>query len=218
MSTGWRGARRPTSALDNRQAYAHCSQMAEETFQCHVNRHMRKLGLVGSVAWVRVGNDVIDLTGADGGQVRIRLDDMTRIRVGYLDSKGRAYETRIWSWGAEKPLRIMPTIASWAAYAQAVRSLASGLVARQRKDRIERGYSRFDALLGPVLTGLLVLGAVGVSIFALGNEPWWGRLLVPVIPLIVFGSLLWLGVARYWPRPIRELSDLDVQLPPTRGA
>ncbi|MBC7897366.1 MAG: hypothetical protein H7066_18255, partial [Cytophagaceae bacterium] len=77
--------------------------MPEHTFQCYVTRHMRGLGLEGSVAWVRVSDGLIDLTGIDGGQVQVRLDDIARIRVGFLDSKGRSYETRIWTPGAEKP-------------------------------------------------------------------------------------------------------------------
>lgn len=116
----------------------------------------------------------------------------------------------------EKPFRITPTSASWSAYGDAIRSLTSQLVAHQRHDRIEQGYSKFDAIFGPAMMGVLVIAAMGISIFALGNEPWWGRLLAPAIPLLIFGILLWLGVSRYWPRPIRELSDLDVQLPSTR--
>lgn len=179
---------------------------------------MRSLGLQGSGAWVRVSDELIDLTGADGGQVSIRLDDVIRIRVGFLDGKGRSFETRIWSESAERPLRLTPTRSTWAGYGEGIRSLASGLVARRRQDRIEQGYSKFDAVFGPAMMGVLVIAALAVSIFALGNEPWWGRLLVPAIPLFILGMLLWLGVSRYWPRPIRDLSDLDVQLPPTRRA
>ncbi|MBC7896157.1 MAG: hypothetical protein H7066_12150 [Cytophagaceae bacterium] len=191
--------------------------MPEHTFQCYLTRHMRGLGLEGSGAWVRVSDGLIDLTGIDGGQVRIRLDDIARIRVGFLDSKGRSYETRIWTPGAEKPMRLTPTIATLGAYGHAIRFVTSQMAGHQRQDRIERGYSKFDAIFGPAMMGVLVLAAMGISIFALGNEPWWGRLLAPAIPLLIFGLLLWLGVSRYWPRPIRQLSDLDVQLPPTKA-
>ena len=192
--------------------------MAEYTFQCHVTRRMRAMGLQGSNAWVRVSENLIDISGVDGGQVRIRLDDVTRIRVGYVDGRSRTYETRIWSWGAEKPLGLTPTTQTWGAYGDAIRAVANGLVTRQRGNHIERGSSKFDAVFGTVLMGMLVLAAMGVAVFALGNEPWWGRLLVPLLPSAMFGLLLWLAVTRSWPRPIRELSELDVQLPPVRRA
>jgi hypothetical protein len=189
--------------------------MTDHVFQCYMTRDLRKQGLSGSEVWVRLSDEVVDLSGTEGGQLRIRLDDVTRIRVGYLDAKGRTYETRIWRSGVDKPLRLTSTSGTWSAYGDAIRALAAGLMARQRLDRIERGYSKFDAVFGPSMMGVLLVGAIGVSVFALGNEPWWGRLLVPLLPLLLFGILLWLGVARYWPRPIGDLNDLDVQLPPT---
>ena len=188
--------------------------MPDHVFHCYMTRDLRKQGLDGAEAWVRVNDEMIDLSGTEGGQLRVRLDDVTRIRVGYLDAKGRTYETRLWRSGSEKPLRLAATSGTWWAYGDAIRAVAAGLIARQRFDRIERGNSRFDALFGPSMMGALLVGAIGVSVFALGHEPWWGRLLVPLIPLIVFSILLWLGVARYWPRPIGDLADLDVQLPP----
>lgn len=56
------------------------------------------------------------------------------------------------------------------------------------------------------------MASIGVSLLALGNEQWWGRLLVPVVPLLVFSALLWVGVARSWPRPIGDASELAVHL------
>lgn len=191
--------------------------MTEQVFQCYLTRALRRQGLHGSVAWVRVTPELIDFTGTESGQFRVRIDDIVRLRVGYVDAKSRTYETRLWTWGAGRPLRIVPVTSAWAAYGAATRLIASELLARQRGDRIEQGASKFDAVFGPLMMGLLVVAAIGISIFALENEPWWGRLFVPAIPVAIFGALLWVAVRRSWPRPIVSLSDLDVQLPPHRS-
>lgn len=192
--------------------------MPEHLFQCHVTRDMRKRGIVGAEAWVRVGDEALEVTGADAGQFRIRVDDIARIRIGYVDTKTRTYETRLWTFDAPRPLQLAPTRGSWASYRDGIRQVTGALVAKQRRDRVETGYSKFDAMFGPVLTGLLAIASLGISIFVLENEPWWGRMIVPAVPLLVFGILLWVGVKRSWPRPIQELSELEVQLPPTHGA
>ncbi len=80
-------------------------------------------------------------------------------------------------------------------------------------DRIERGTSAFWACLGPVLMGLLFLAGVATGLFVLTEDVWWQRL-VPALPgAILFGVLLWNTTARLAPRPVKDLSELDVQLP-----
>jgi hypothetical protein len=135
--------------------------------------------------------------------------------VGYTDgSKRRDYETRIWLAQGKQALRLTPYPHTWSAYTLTLRAFAALMAGQGRIANIEGGYSKFDALFAPVLTGLVALGAIGVSLFALGNSPWWARLIVPAVPLAVFGMLLYVGMARSWPRPLTDLAELEGQLPP----
>jgi hypothetical protein len=98
-------------------------------------------------------------------------------------------------------------------YGATIRALAAAVVQAGGIERIERGSSAFWAWLGPVLTGLLFLGGLGVGIFAMVKDAWWQRL-APALPgAILFGVTLWNAKARLAPRPIKELGELDRQLP-----
>lgn len=83
-----------------------------------------------------------------------------------------------------------------------------------RMDRIETGASKFDALFGPILMAIPTLGAIVISLFVLTEEPWWGRMIVPLIPILILAALMWIGFKRYWPKPVRNIGDLKKQLPP----
>ncbi|MEP6835295.1 MAG: hypothetical protein ABJB74_18060, partial [Gemmatimonas sp.] len=82
-----------------------------------------------------------------------------------------------------------------------------------RLARVETGSSKFDALLGPILTAIPTLGAYIIAGLVLTNEPWYGRMIVPAIPTVVLGALVWIGKKRYWPRPLRDIAALKVYLP-----
>ncbi|MCC6317257.1 MAG: hypothetical protein IT361_06140 [Gemmatimonadaceae bacterium] len=189
--------------------------MLDVTYEVALTSQLRSHGLAGGCALVRITEDCVDLTGADGGKLSVRLDDIIRLRVGYLDGRSRSYESRLWRWEDPKPLRLVPLVATWREYGVATRDLAARLEQRGRRHCLEQGSSRADAIFGIVATGLIAIASVVISLVALEQEPWWGRLLVPVFPVCLFGLLLYMGVRRYWPRPINSLAELDVQLPPT---
>lgn len=91
---------------------------------------------------------------------------------------------------------------------------AERIIAEGRREVVETGASKFDALFGPALMGIPTLGAPILAIFVLTEEPWWGRMLVPLIPTIIFALLTWMGVARCWPKVLKSGRQLEKQLPP----
>jgi peptidoglycan/LPS O-acetylase OafA/YrhL len=111
-------------------------------------------------------------------------------------------------------ITLTPYREAWPSYGATVREFAGGMAAAGRGDRLERGLSKGMALLAPIALTPVALGAAAVSLFALENEPWWGRLIVPAIPIAILALTLWLGLTRIWPRPVRTLADLHGQVPP----
>jgi hypothetical protein len=61
--------------------------------------------------------------------------------------------------------------------------------------------------------GLLCLAGLAIGVFALANDVWWQRFLPALPGAILFGVLLWNTKTRLAPRPIKELGELDRQLP-----
>lgn len=185
------------------------------TFQTGNDNSLRKAGLAGQHVRVALRDGALELRGEDGGALRIVPADVARMRIGYFDARRRIYLTRIWPASSETPLNLTPYPHTWSAYTQIMRGFAAAMRDDGRLGRIEGGSSKFDALFAPVLLGFLLLAAIGIAVFALGNEPWWGRLLVPAIPLLLFALLLRIGLTRYWPLSLRDLNELECQLPPT---
>ena len=61
--------------------------------------------------------------------------------------------------------------------------------------------------------GLVFLAGVAIGIFALADDVWWQRFMPALPGAILFAVLLWNTKARLAPRPIKELGELDRQLP-----
>lgn len=187
---------------------------AAPAFAAALNGSLRRAGLSGSPARVEVQPGWLAVTGAKAGRLTILPAEVVRLRVGYEETKyGRSCTCRLWLEGAEsRALALEPVQRRDPAYGAAVRAFAAAVAGQGRIDRIETGISPAAALFLPVVFGLLFLVAAGISIFLLGNEPWWGRLIAPVVPGLVFALGIHLARSRYWPRPIRTLSDLEPHL------
>ena len=187
-------------------------------FEAVGTRRLRQLGLSGGRVLVTLRRGTphgaaLELCAA-GAAVRIAVRDVERLRVGYVEGKARYYETRLWRGGDARPLTLYPHASNRAAYARVVRAAVTAIADAGRIDHVESGLSRMSALATPALLAPVALGAAALALFALSGEPWWGRLIVPVIPTAVFALTLWLALTRHWPRPIRRPADLDAQLPP----
>ena len=183
-------------------------------FQTGNDSALRAGGLAGRHVLGRLHGGALELSGNDGGLLRIGPADVERMRVGYVEGRARIYVARIWRAGSAQPLTLAPYPHTWPAFAQAMRGFAGVMAGQGFIARIEGGYSRFDALFAPVLFGLLALGTLGISLFVLTGQPWWARLLVPALPVALFALFLKTGLTRSWPRPLRDLADLEGQLPP----
>lgn len=183
-------------------------------FQLSLDKRLRANGLEGKLAWATLRDGGIDLTDDLGHTVRIALSDIVRIRIGFVETKRRTYHCRIWQDPIEDAIELIPTIQSWPQYRQEMIALVAQMAERSRLDRVETGSSKIDALIGPILISIPTIAALLVSIFVLTEEPWWGRAVVPIIPLILFFILAWMGKHRHWPRMIGSPNDVLVQLPP----
>jgi len=92
-----------------------------------------------------------------------------------------------------------------------MRGFAAAMAADGRLARMEAGTSVVGSLLFPVMMGALFLAMSYVALFVLTNQPWWGRLLVPLLP----GVLTALGIVaarRSWPRPVASLEEYGFRL------
>lgn len=161
-----------------------------------------------------VHEDALQLQDSAKHVVRIAPTGISRLRIGFFDAKHRSYHTRVWRDLAQKPLELVPVKQSWAAYRETMNEFAQLFAQANRLDHVETGTSKFDALFGPTLMLIPTLGALALALFVLTEEPWWGRMIVPIAPTVILALLVSLGMERYWPKPVRELSDLRKQLPP----
>ena len=183
------------------------------SFQFHIDKHLRNAGLEGKLAWAILHDGALQLQDDHNRVVRFALDDIARVRLGYVDGKYRSYHARIWRDALGKPATLTPTKETWPAYRDTMHELVRQLVERGRLDRVETGSTKFDAMLAPALMAIPTLGAWTLALFVLTNEPWWGRVIVPLVPTLIFVLLVWLGQRRHWPRPLGDVSELRVQLP-----
>lgn len=183
-------------------------------FQISLSKRLRTLGLEGKLAWVTLREGGLDLTDDAGHTVPIALEDIARIRIGFVETKNRRiHHCRIWRDTSASPIELIPTIQTRSQYRQEMIALVGQMAERSRLDRVETGSSKIDALIGPILISIPTIAALLVSIFVLTEEPWWGRAVVPIIPLILFFILAWMGKHRHWPRTVSSPNDVLVQLP-----
>ena len=91
--------------------------------------------------------------------------------------------------------------------------LVQAFVERGQAARIELGVSKFEALLGPVLTGIVAAMAFLVAGYAMQPAEWWHFVVIPLVPTIAFAMLTWLAVHVHWPHPLVSAGDVERQLP-----
>jgi hypothetical protein len=175
-------------------------------------RFPRRLGLRGTVT-VSFDGAALTLRGAEGGERRIVPAQVARLRSGRDDAGkyGPSYETRLWlSDGGMLAFAVLGT-GNAGGYLATMRGFAAAMAADGRLARMEGGTSVAGSLLFPGLVGALFLAASCVALFVLTNQPWWGRLLVPLLP----GVMTALGIVaarRSWPRPVASLEEYGFRL------
>jgi hypothetical protein len=175
---------------------------------------LKREGVTGKRAAVTLRAGRLGIVGEDGGAIWIDPADVASLRVGYDEGKsGKYFHTRIVRTSRPAPLALHPLERYDPNYAATIRALAAAVVQAGGIGRIERGTSAFSAWLGPVLMGLLFLAGLAIGIFVLTNDVWWLRFMPAVPGGILFGVLFWNTKTRLAPRPIKELGELDRQLP-----
>lgn len=179
------------------------------------NRSLRREGLKGRLVGVFLVVDVLAIMGDESGVVKILAGDVERIRLGYSDSRhGTSYQTRVWRKGMSRPLLItLSEERPRGAYRDVARGFA-GLVAHfGGLGRVERGDTAFWAWFPVVAFALLSAAAAGVGWFALENSLWWQRAMPAILPVALFVLTWWHALARSAPRPVKDLAELERQLP-----
>lgn len=187
---------------------------AEPGFYAASTGALKREGVKGKRAAVTMRAGRLGIVGEEGGAIWIDPADVASVRIGYVESKaGKHFQTRIVRASRPEPLALHPLGRYDPDYGATIRAFAAAVVKAGSIARIERGSSAFWAWLWPVLMGLLFLAGLGIGIFALANDVWWQRF-APALPgAIVFGVTFWNAQTRLAPRPIRELGELDRQLP-----
>jgi len=186
----------------------------EPGFYAVRTRALKREGVTGKRANVTLRAGRLGIVGEESGAISIDPADIASLRVGYDESKyGKYFHARIVRTSRPAPLALHPLDRLDPNYAATIRAVAAAVAETGGIGRIERGTSVFGAWLGPALMGLVFLAALAVGIFALAHHVWWQRFVPALVPAILFGVLLWNTKARLEPRPIKELGELDRQLP-----
>lgn len=162
---------------------------------------------------VAVAADGITFKGEVSGFLHVSFAQIAKMRVGFFESEtGKAFQTRVWLDGEDKPLRLLPVyVDDDGAYVRAVRAIAARLQADGALARVESGTSKIDALIAPVMFGFVAAAAIVISIIV--GKTWWEYVVIPLVPTIVTGVLIWNARRYHWPRQVKALGDLDRQLP-----
>lgn len=179
-------------------------------FRALAHAEWRALGLMGRYLTATPAAGGIAVAGEAGGRLAIAAGEVARLRIGYSEDRRRHYTARIWRQGAAAPLRLAAAEAHPPGYAATIRPFAAAVAAAG--GTVERGTTKAEALMMPVLMGLLAVVAIGIALM-LTEEPWWGRLIVPAAPSALTALTAWLAATRHWPRPVADPAELDRQLP-----
>ena len=192
--------------------------MSEPGFTAVGTHALRREGVKGKRAAVTLRGGRLVIAGEDGGAIPIDLADVARLRI--LRNEGRYtddyFHADIVRTSRRDLLVLSPLAARDPNYSATLRALAMAIALSGGMARIERGTSPFVAWLGTVLVGLLFLaglcaGVLGLS--GLADRVWWQRFGPAAALALLFVGLLWNAKARLAPRPIKELGELDRQLP-----
>lgn len=184
-------------------------------FRAQGNRGLRRAGWGARTLRVTLDGAWLDIADEQGPGAPLRLPvaAIERMRVGYVDARGGPfYLTTLWPAG-ERPIKLAPLREDRLPYAAFARALAGQVAATRGLRAVERGDTWFGALLGPVMSGLVVVAALAVSIHVLADEETLLRWVPAVIPALVFALLFSRYHAVHRPRSLADLAELDRQLP-----
>jgi CubicO group peptidase (beta-lactamase class C family) len=173
------------------------------------------------VAGIAEDGSHIAVEGTVCGRIEIPISSITHVRLGCRPGGPRKFFKCTIRRESGWPVAVYGTH-PWSDYAGFVRHLAREMERLGRFDRIERGL--------PVLHALFILLVCQVALLFPGFLTWlwweYGWKFEPRHYLYAIGlALPWIGVyfwglwiwrRRYWPRPARDMNDLNPMLPSDR--
>lgn len=198
---------------------------AERHFPVPLRRAMRREGLTGSKAEVRLEGDALVLTGDGGGRLRISASEVDRIRIASLPLPPPRHSTRpprivFETWirrsGGRAALRIGPPGPGHGGpYRAAIREFAGWVFAGGGEVYRGPGLPTLIVKMAWVVVPLSLIG-----LLLLGGAIVEGRLWLWLAALFVLALPIWLARRiwrRHWPRRVGRPEELDEVLPPPEG-
>lgn len=173
---------------------------------------LARAGPEGGIGLVRLEGDTLRIAGEKGGELAIPAAQVARIRlVRYSGSRlGTTYEAKIWRKGGSEPLLLMPTRPP-DGYGPVIKGFARHVAAV--RGTVMRGPGLATAIVNLLIIGgsvtLLAAGAVLLGVYD-GGWGWWLAAAVAVaLDLLLLASTF----RNRWPRRVRNLDELDRELP-----
>lgn len=177
-------------------------------------RRLRRAGVAGRQVRVALAGGGLVIEGEAGGVLRLEASAVERLRAGYEETKfGRVFQTMIWPRGAARPLVLHPAGGDTHAYGETIRAFAAALAQAGGIGRVERGVAAASALFVVALTSVpaLAYSAIALALAEAADWPYW--LGGAAFFWAFAGVFIWHYRARQRPLPVRDLAELDQQLP-----
>jgi hypothetical protein len=175
-------------------------------------RRLRGFGIKGT-ATICFDGTGLEIRGAEGGEHRIAPAQVIRLRSGRDDAikYGPSYETRLWLRDGRKVAFTVLGMANAGPYLATMRGFGDAMAAAGQLGRMEGGTSVAGSVVFPALIGALFVAASIIALFVINEEPWWGRLLVPLAPGVITALAIMLA-RRSWPRPVGSVAEYRTRL------
>jgi len=173
---------------------------------------LARAGPEGMIGKVRLDGDTLRVVGEKGGELAIPAVQVERIRLVRISGSrlGTTYEAKIWPKGASAPFLLMPPRPP-TGYGPVIKGFAGRVAAAG--GTVMRGPGLATAIVNLLIIGgsftLLAAGAVLLAVFD-GGWPWW---LAAIITVALDLLLLFDTFRNRWPRRVRNLDELDRELP-----
>jgi hypothetical protein len=190
------------------------------SFKAVNSTRLAEAGLKGSFVTVTYQDSALEFVGDAGGGVRLSAPMVDRMRVGAEEGRNRTiFQTMIWPKGDKKPIAIYPRgdVAMHDSYAAAIRAYAAALTQAHGVGRVEGGVSPASALVGVLLFSLPAVGYTVAAMLRASREQWLGWLVAGILFWGLAAIFVWIYVTRQRPRPLRDLAELERQLPKVVG-